>query len=76
MSDVCYDLPEAVPDGISEGYSHVFVFSKHVVCDKMLVTLVKSRASAYPPPRLFPPALFSPLCFTTLSVLQANTTIP
>ena len=31
-----------------------FIFSKHVF-DKMLETLVKSRASAYPPPRLFSP---------------------
>ena len=41
-----------------------FFFSKHVVFDKMLETLVKSRASAYPAPRLFPP-LFPPVLHDT-----------
>ena len=46
------------------GTSLSSIFSKHVVFDKMLETLVKSRASAYPAPRLFPP-LFPPVLHDT-----------
>ena len=41
-------------------------FSKHVVFDKMLETLVKGRVFCVST------SLFAPLCSTTFSVLQAN----